>query len=101
MNIDAPLDEIIAFCKRWQVTEFALFGSALRDDFGPESDIDVLVSFEDEATHTLFDMEHMETELRGLFGREIDLVSRRGVEASRNRLRRNAILGSAEVIYAS
>ena len=98
-RIEAPLDEVIAFCKRWQVTEFALFGSVLRGDFSPESDVDVLVSFEEEARHTLFDMDRMETELRGIFRREIDLVSRRGIEASRNRLRRNAILQSAEVIY--
>ena len=98
-RIEAPLDEVVAFCKRWQVTEFALFGSVLRGDFSPESDVDVLVSFEEEARHTLFDMERMETELSGIFGREIDLVSRRGIEASRNRLRRNAILESAEVIY--
>lgn len=79
----------------------ALFGSVLRDDFGPESDVDVLVQFEDEARHTLFELDEMELELREIFRREVDLVSRRGVEASHNYLRRNSILASAQVIYGS
>ena len=100
-TIDIPRDKIAAFCKRWQVTELALFGSVLRDDFGPESDVDVLVGFAESAKHTLFDLHDMELELKGIFGREVDLVSRRGVEASSNYLRRNSILQSAQVIYGS
>ena len=87
-RIAIPSDGIAAFCERWQVTELALFGSVLRDDFRPESDIDVLVAFREEARHSLFDMVHMEEELKALFGREVDLVSRRGIERSRNHLRR-------------
>ena len=79
----------------------ALFGSVLRDDFGPGSDIDVLVAFKDGARHTLFNMVEMEEELKALFGREVDLVSRRGIERSSNHLRREAILGSAEAIHES
>lgn len=94
-------DQLTAFCKRWQITELALFGSVLRDDFGPESDVDVLVEFEEGARHTLFDLDDMELELEEIFGREVDLVSRRGVEASRNYIRRKAILDSAETIYAA
>ena len=100
-HFDIPLDTIGAFCKRWQVTELALFGSVLRDDFGPESDVDVLVEFEEEARHTLFDMVHMEEELQEIFGRQVDLLTRRGVENSRNYIRRKAILNSARVIYAA
>ena len=81
--------------------ELALFGSALRDDFGPESDVDVLVSFDRDAKLTLFDMSRMEEELEAMFGRRVDIVSRRGIEASRNHLRRKAILDSAEVIYGA
>jgi len=94
-------DQLTAFCKRWQITELALFGSVLRDDFGPESDVDVLVEFEESARHTLFELDDMELELEEIFGREVDLVSRRGVEASRNYIRRKAILDSAETIYAA
>ena len=93
--IDIPRDEIAAFCKRWQVTELALFGSVLRDDFGPESDVDVLARLEEEARHTLFDLDRMEEELTTIFGRKVDLVSWRGVEQSQNYIRRKAILESA------
>ena len=100
-RIAIPAEEIAAFCERWQVTELALFGSVLRDDFGPESDIDVLVSFDPAARHTLFDMVRMEEELKALFGREVDLAERAGIETSRNYIRRKDILQSAETIYAA
>ena len=100
-RIAIPADGIAAFCERWQVTELALFGSVLRDDFGPESDVDVLVSFEARARHTLFDMVRMEEELKALFGREVDLAERAGIETSRNHIRRRAILESTETIYAA
>ena len=96
-----PRQDLAAFCKRWQIAELALFGSVLRDDFGPESDIDVLVSFLPEAKHGLLDLVAMEEELGRLLGRKVDLVSRRGIERSRNYIRRRAILDSAKVIYAA
>ena len=68
-KIQVSRREIADFCQRWQVTELALFGSALRDDFGPESDVDVLVSFDEDARRTLFDMSRMEEELEAMFGR--------------------------------
>jgi predicted nucleotidyltransferase len=89
------------FCKKWKVAEFAIFGSALRADFGPDSDVDVLVTFKPDSKRSLFDLVQMEEELKGMFGREVDLVSRQGIEASRNHLRRKAILGSAKVLYAA
>jgi len=89
------------FCKKWKVAEFAIFGSALRPDFGPDSDVDVLVTFKPDSKRSLFDLVQMEEELEGMFGREVDLVSRQGIEASRNYLRRKAILGSAKVLYAA
>ena len=100
-RIDVPTEKIAAFCRRWQITELALFGSVLRDDFGPDSDVDVLVGFGEGARRTLFDLADMELELKEIFGRKVDLVSRRGIEASRNYLRRNSILKSAQVIYGS
>ena len=98
-HIEIPPDKIAAFCKRWHITELALFGSVLRNDFGRESDVDLLVSFGEEASPTLFDLDDMELELEDIFGRKVDLVSRRGVETSSNYLRRNSILKSAQVIY--
>jgi predicted nucleotidyltransferase len=99
--IHIPYNEIEKFCQKWQVRELSLFGSVLRDDFGPESDIDVLVRFAPEAKHGLFALVRMQEDLKEIFGRNVDLLSRRGVEASRNYIRRKAILDSAETIYAA
>ncbi len=101
IRIDIPEERIAEFCEKWQIQEFALFGSVLSDDFKPNSDLDVLVTFHENAKPTLFDVVRMENELIELFGREVDLVSRRGLEFSRNYLRRNAILSSAETVYAA
>ena len=100
-GIQMPSEELAAFCKRWQISELALFGSVLRDDFGPESDVDVLISFLPEAEHGLFEMVNMEEELGQVLGRKVDLVSRRGIERSRNYIRRRATLELAQVIYAA
>jgi uncharacterized protein len=98
-NIELPMDEIQRFCDKWQVIEFALFGSVLRDDFRPDSDIDVMIQFDPQAQPTLFDLVHMEDELRIVFQHDIDLVTRKGIASSRNYLRREAILSSTQVIY--
>lgn len=100
IGLDAPRDRIAAFCRRWRITELALFGSVLRDDFGPESDVDVLVSFEPRVPHTLLDIVRMQDELSEVFCRRVDLIERSALEQSRNYIRRNAILQSAETIYA-
>jgi predicted nucleotidyltransferase len=99
--LEIQSDKIADYCKRWKITELALFGSALRDDFNPGSDIDVLVTFDKDAHWTLFDMVDMEEELEDIFGRDVDLVSRRGIESSHNYLRRKEILSSARVIHVS
>ncbi|MEX0704321.1 MAG: nucleotidyltransferase family protein [Planctomycetales bacterium] len=101
LQIEVPAERIEAFCRKWKVREFALFGSVLREDFGPDSDVDVLVTFDTDAHWSLFDLAEMRDELRTIFGREVDLATRRGVEASRNPQRRAAILSSAQVIYAA
>jgi hypothetical protein len=89
------------FCRRWKVTELALFGSALREDFRPDSDIDVLISFRPDADWSLFDRVTMGAELTDIMGRKVDLVSRRGLERSSNWIRRKAILESAEPLYVA
>lgn len=101
VQTEIPSELITAFCKRWSIRKLALFGSVLRDDFDEDSDIDVLAGFDETAHHTLFDMDQMEEELKDVFGRDVDLVSWRGVERSPNYLRRRAILQSAELIYGS
>jgi len=101
VHIKIPKKDLGAFCRRWQIKELSLFGSVLRDDFRPDSDVDVLVRFDPEARRTLFDLARMQDELQQILGRNVDLVSRRGIEMSRNYLRRSAILNSAEVVYGT
>lgn len=99
-TIEVPREAIAKFCKRWRIVEFSLFGSVLRDDFGPDSDIDVLIEFEKGEKHTLFDLVQMEDELQSIFRRKVDLLTKQAVETSRNYLRRKKILDTAEVTYA-
>ena len=94
-----PKDEIAAFCDRWKITEFALFGSILRDDFRPDSDVDVLVTFAPDATWGLFAVVQMQQELEAIVGRDVDFVERNAIERSHNWLRRKEILGSAKTFY--
>ena len=100
-RIGLSMKAIEEFCDRWRVEEFALFGSVLRDDFGPESDIDILIRFKTERTPGLFGIVEMEQEVGDMFGRRVDLVTRAAIEGSRNYIRRKAILGSAQVVYAA
>lgn len=100
LHISIDQEQIRAFCTRWGITEFALFGSVLREDFGADSDIDVLATFAPEHRPTGLEVVRMERELFELFGRSVDLITRRGVEQSRNARIRQEILSTAEVIYA-
>ena len=97
-NMTVPYDKIADFCTRWQVREFALFGSVLRDDFRPDSDVDVLITFASDAPYSLFDLRRMENELRAIFGRNIDLVEKAALV---NPFRRQEILKTSRVIYAA
>src|SRR5215213_9018940 len=99
--IDLPLEQIAEICRRYFVTKLELFGSILRDDFRPDSDVDFLVTFEEDAQIGLFEFIDLQTELTELLGREVDLVSRAGVEQSANWIRRREILRSPLVIYGS
>lgn len=100
-QVTIPTDKISDFCRRWKVTELALFGSALRRDFSPDSDVDILVSFVPEARWSLFDLVVMENELQAILDREVDLVERTAVEQAENYIRRRSILNNIEVIYAA
>jgi hypothetical protein len=98
-RITLPTKALAEYCCRWKVTELDLFGSVLRDDFGPNSDVDVLVSFDAHARPTLMDIIRMEEELSELLGRKADLVERQAVEQSENYIRRRHILSTAEPVY--
>ena len=99
-HIDVPDEAIEDFYKKWRISEFALFGSVLLDDFRPDSDIDVLVRFQRPIPWGLFDIIHMEDELAEIFGRKVDLIDWLAVEESENYIRRKSILDSARTVYA-
>lgn len=92
---------IEAVCRRWQVRELFLFGSAVRDDFTERSDIDLVVDFLSDAEPTIYDLAALVEELEDLIGRRIDLHTLRGVENDRNRLRRKEILGTMVPVYVA
>jgi uncharacterized protein len=99
--ITLPQEQLKSFCRRWKIVELALFGSVLREDFRPDSDVDILVTFDDSADWGLFEHSDMEEELSQMLGKKVDLVSRRGIERSRNWIRKKEILGNQERIYAT
>ena len=96
VKLNVPRERIEEFCRKWRVQQFSLFGSVLRDDFGPESDVDVLIAFQEAVPWSLWDWTEMVAELEGIFGRRVDLVERSGL---RNPFRRQEILRTQEVIY--
>jgi len=101
LHAELPMDKIAEFCRRWKVSKLEVFGSVLRDDFRADSDIDFLVSFLPDAQWSLLDEVRLEEELRTLVGRRIDVVSRWGIEHSKNWIRRREILGSVQPLYVA
>jgi len=97
-GIDISENKLAELCRKWKVTELSFFGSILRDDFGPNSDIDVLVVFQPDAPWSLWDLMEMKEQLETLFGRPVDLVEK---EALRNPWRKRQILSTYEVVYAA
>ncbi|HEX40577.1 MAG TPA: DNA polymerase subunit beta [Phycisphaerales bacterium] len=100
MNARVQLDRdaLAGFCRKWRIRELSIFGSALRDDFGPDSDLDFLVSFEPQAGWDLWDLVALRDDLMSIVGRDVDVVVR---EALRNPYRRKQILSHHEVIHAA
>ena len=101
IRISIQREKVAAFCRQWKITELAFFGSVLRDDFRPDSDIDVLVTFAPDAQWSLFDHQAIEEELSSLLGQKVDMLSRRAIESSDNWIRRRAILETAEPFYVA
>jgi predicted nucleotidyltransferase len=99
LAIELPEQALHDFCQRWKIRELSVFGSALRDDFRVDSDVDFLVRFADGARWSLWDVIRAEEELAQVVGRPVDLVERATVEQSENWIRRNDILRTARVIY--
>ncbi|MFG0283039.1 MAG: nucleotidyltransferase family protein [Phycisphaerales bacterium JB039] len=97
-QLPIPHEQVADFCRRWKITELAIFGSALRDDFGPGSDIDVLVSFAPDAEWSYFDWPQMQEQLAAIFGRPIDLVEKKTL---RNPFIRHRVLTTRQIVYAA
>lgn len=101
VQIEIPREKVEEFCRKWKITEFSLFGSVLRDDFRPDSDIDVLVTFAPDAKYSLFDLVHAQDELEKILGRKVDMAERQAIEQARNYIRRKHILSTAEPFYVA
>lgn len=97
IHLEIPPDRIEAFCRKWRINELSLFGSVLRDDFSPKSDVDVLVTFDEDAPWDLWNVFEARDELSEMFGRPVDFVEKK---ALKNPFRRHSILTSRQVIYA-
>lgn len=90
---------ISQFCKKWSISKLELFGSVLRSDFTPESDIDFLVSFSPGARRGLFTRIQIMHELEDLTTRRVDVIARKSIEDSENWIRRREILTTVKAIY--
>jgi predicted nucleotidyltransferase len=99
LKIKLPLEKLAEFCRRWRITALGVFGSALREDFGPESDLDLLATYEPEAPWSLLDRVRMQRELEEMLGHKVDLLSRRALEKSR-RASAASILSQSQLLYA-
>ena len=97
-QLSVSREDITGFCRRWSVTELSFFGSVMREDFRPDSDVDVLVTFTPGAAWSLLDLVSMQDELSRLLGRPVDLIEE---GALRNPYRRSAIKRSKHVLYAA
>jgi predicted nucleotidyltransferase len=99
-QITTATDALKSFCQRWRITELALFGSVLTDQFNEESDVDVLVTFEPDVAHSFKHLVIIQEELEAIYGRPVDLLTKQAIQDSPNYIRRKTILDSAKVVYA-
>jgi uncharacterized protein len=100
-RLNVTPEQLANFCQQYQIQELSIFGSVLREDFRPNSDIDILVTYQPTAKRGLFEKMNLKEELEILFQRKVDLVSKNAIARSRNWIRRQNILNSAEVIYVA
>ncbi len=101
IDLGVEVKKIADFCEKWKVSELSVFGSIVRGELRPDSDIDLLVTFHDDADWTMFDHFNMEEELSHIFGREVDLVNIKALEENQNPIYQREILNSARQIYAA
>jgi len=100
-HLNIPTEQLADFCKRWRITEMALFGSAARGDLGPDSDVDVLVTFSPEAEWSMLDLSRAKRDLESMLGRSVDMIERPALQTHHNPWLRSAILKDARVIFSA
>lgn len=100
-NINIQEEQLAEICKKFKIRELTIFGSALREDFNEKSDVDLLVEFNPNSGISLFDVVDLKEALESFLGREVDIVSKKAIQRSRNYLKKKAILDNYMVIYAS
>jgi predicted nucleotidyltransferase len=100
-RLTVPSSVLEEFCRKWKIRELSVFGSVLRDDFRPDSDVDFVAEFYEDEEWDLFDLMEMREELEGFVGRKVDLLDRVGVETSQNRFLKKEILSTLEPIHAA
>lgn len=98
-RLHIPAETIGAFCHRWRIVELSLFGSAARGEVGPDSDLDILVTFAPDADWSLLDLGRAQVELEAIVGRPIDMIERSALMSHHNPWLRRAILEEARVLY--
>ena len=98
IQIQIPKATVEAFCRRFGVEEFSLFGSVLREDFGPASDVDVMLKFLPGHGFTFENTPDIQDELERIFNRPVDVIEKGRV---RNPIRRQAIMSAYRVVYAA
>lgn len=101
LKFQLPQQALTEFCQRWKIKELYFFGSVLRENFRPDSDIDVMVTFQTDAAWGLLEFVRMKRELKTVLGREVDLITKKSVEESHNWIRRQEILGTAQSVYVA
>ena len=100
LRLPLPMEQIAGFCRRWDIARLEVFGSALREDFRSDSDLDLVATYAPKAQWSLLDRVRMKCELEDLLGREVDLLNRRALEKAGSRERSAAILAQAQTLYA-
>ena len=100
LRLPLPMEQIAGFCCRWNIARLEVFGSVLRDDFRPDSDLDLVATYAPQARWSLFDRVRMKFELEDMLGREVDLLNRRALEKAGSRKRAAAILAQTQTLYA-
>lgn len=98
---ELPREALAQFCRRHHIHELAVFGSYLRPDFGPSSDLDFLATFDEDVRLPMSQLLAIEDELAALVGRPVDLILRPSLMRSMNTIRKHAILDSAVIVYAA